>query len=332
MVLDSSIGFVIYKQPNTYKKQIIKGDWEKFLNQNEGFVISSFNNKKKYILTNPNRNIEEDEVIKIFQNNKDYHNTNSYIDKGKYLNQLDLFIDACNEKLQKVISSRIIKYSIDKDFDIYKLYKKIAKKYKEAFVYILNIPNEGMWIGATPETLIKLSEYESYTIALAGSKKANNKNLWSNKENVEHEYVVQDILNKLKTNNVLYEKQDTKTINAGKVSHLKTKIKIKSKIDNISKIINKLHPTSAVCGMPQRKAFEFIEENEPYKREFYTGYLGELSNKNTWIFVNLRCLQVFDSNLTIYVGGGITKDSESKKEWEETQLKSKTLLSVIEKI
>jgi isochorismate synthase len=85
--------------------------------------------------------------------------------------------------------------------------------------------------------------------------------------------------------------------------------------------------------MPQEKAKQFILKNEPYNREFYTGYLGEINNqKKSWLFVNLRCMQIYYQNFKIYVGGGITKDSKAEKEWEETELKSRTLLSVIEKM
>jgi isochorismate synthase len=40
-------------------------------------------------------------------------------------------------------------------------------------------------------------------------------------------------------------------------------------------------------------------------------------------------MQVFKDKFALYVGGGITPDSISENEWNETVLKSQTLLSVL---
>ena len=108
-----------------------------------------------------------------------------------------------------------------------------------------------------------------------------------------------------------------------------------------------MHPTPAICGFPKEAAKQFIQENENYNREYYTGFLGEInflettnrnSNKrnvenNAYtavkkvsnIFVNLRCMQIIDQIAIIYVGGGITKDSIPQAEWEETVNKTFTI-------
>ena len=84
--------------------------------------------------------------------------------------------------------------------------------------------------------------------------------------------------------------------------------------------------------MPKEISKEFILSNEGYDREFYTGFLGELNLTNTertHLFVNLRCMKLTDNKATIYVGGGITKDSTAEREWDETQHKSKTMLNLL---
>jgi isochorismate synthase len=91
------------------------------------------------------------------------------------------------------------------------------------------------------------------------------------------------------------------------------------------------HPTPAVCGVPLQKAKEVIAELEPHKRSYYTGYLGIVSpNKELNLFVNLRCLQVLPNRLALYLGGGITANSNAEKEWAETNFKAETLLSELE--
>jgi isochorismate synthase len=116
-------------------------------------------------------------------------------------------------------------------------------------------------------------------------------------------------------------------------------------------LVTALHPTPAVCGLPLREAKHFILENENYDRMFYTGFLGELNfkkkasrNRNrrnqensayrtvtntSDLYVNLRCMQLADHKATLYVGGGITANSEAGKEWLETQSKAQTMLRIL---
>jgi isochorismate synthase len=48
--------------------------------------------------------------------------------------------------------------------------------------------------------------------------------------------------------------------------------------------------------------------------------------------MNLRCLKVYDDRLVLYIGGGITHESIPEEEWEETEIKAETLLSVLKQI
>src|SRR5690606_2571312 len=98
----------------------------------------------------------------------------------------------------------------------------------------------------------------------------------------------------------------------------------------------------AVCGLPKEKAMHFIKENENYDREFYTGFLGELNYndeafdnqvfiKESYadLYVNLRCMKLNKDFATLFVGGGITKDSYPDKEWMETVHKTTTMLEIL---
>ena len=101
--------------------------------------------------------------------------------------------------------------------------------------------------------------------------------------------------------------------------------------DKLGELIKRLHPTPAVCGLSKIDAYNLIERAEIHDRRYYTGYLGPwgLDNKKQ-LFVNLRCAEINDKHMYLYVGGGLTGDSVPEKEWEETLQKAKTLMSVIE--
>jgi isochorismate synthase len=160
--------------------------------------------------------------------------------------------------------------------------------------------------------------------------------IWQQKEQDEQQFVTDFIVNELenKIDNLKISKPFT--VKAGQLLHLKTDITgTLMKKSNLKQIIQKLHPTPAVCGFPKMEAKQFILENENYEREFYAGFLGELNKdfnsgeNNTDLFVNLRCSKIENNTIYFYAGGGITKDSIPEKEWEETVNKTSTMKSCI---
>jgi isochorismate synthase len=85
--------------------------------------------------------------------------------------------------------------------------------------------------------------------------------------------------------------------------------------------------------MDTENALEFIQKIEKHDREYYTGFLGPVGFTDMLnLYVNLRCLKVYKDCVALYVGAGITSDSVPEEEWQETEIKAETLLSVIKKI
>jgi isochorismate synthase len=116
--------------------------------------------------------------------------------------------------------------------------------------------------------------------------------------------------------------------------HLKSDFTVDLKAINFpqlgSVMLQLLHPTSAVCGMPLEPAIDFLRMHEGYDREFYAGYLGPVNIENDIsLFVNLRCMKLLDNKAILFAGAGVTVDSVAEKEWEETEIKFRTLLNVI---
>ena len=94
-----------------------------------------------------------------------------------------------------------------------------------------------------------------------------------------------------------------------------------------------LHPTSAVCGMPKEATLAYIQENEGFDRSYFSGYLGPVNVLNeTNIFVNLRTMNISGSQARLFAGAGIIANSNPEKEWHETEIKMDTLLSVLREL
>lgn len=257
------------------------------------------------------------------------------IEKKKHLDLVHKAVTAIHQKeFDKVIASRRVGFTTS-NFKLSVFIEHLMRSHQDAFRYVWFHPDTGLWSGATPEVLFQANKGSVETMALAGtrSNEEGKTVVWGSKEEEEHQFVTDAIVQELQ--NVLSEIQISKTYTqkAGPVVHLRTDIKgaIPNEKVTVLHVAEKLHPTPAVCGTPRTKAHQFILLEEPYNREFYTGYLGPVwhaSNKAN-LFVNLRCMKIEHEKAYLYVGGGITKDSNPEAEWEETQNKMKTMLQVL---
>jgi isochorismate synthase len=98
-------------------------------------------------------------------------------------------------------------------------------------------------------------------------------------------------------------------------------------------MISLLHPTSAVCGVPRDTALDFIGQYENYDRSFYSGFLGPVNmDGESHLYVNIRCMQLFQHQAFLYAGAGVTRESKPEKEWEETEIKINTLMDLLTKM
>jgi isochorismate synthase len=243
---------------------------------------------------------------------------------------------------QKVVLSRSKAIDYPKNFDIWLIFKHLSQLYPRAFRYLFHLPQVGTWMGASPETLILMDEKQLFqTVALAGtqayhSEKPLSEAVWTQKEIEEQALVSRYIINCFKKIRLReFEESGPKTVVAGNLLHLKTTFTVDTQAVNFPQLgtvmLDLLHPTSAVCGMPKEPALAFIQANEGYNRSFYSGFLGPVNvNQASHLFVNLRCLQLFRQQIQLYAGAGITEDSMPDKEWHETEIKCHTMLKVLE--
>lgn len=243
---------------------------------------------------------------------------------------------------EKVVLSRTKVIELRNNFDISKAFQKLCKLYSNALISFVTVPGAGSWLGASPELLVSVEDKRTFkTTALAGTQSyREGTNLkavaWTQKDIEEQALVERYIISCFKKIRLReYEEHGPRTVVAGNLMHLKSDFMVDMQATNFpqlgSVMLQLLHPTSAVCGVPLDASLEFIRKHEAYDRKFYTGFLGPVNyNNRIDIFVNLRCLQRLQEKAVLYAGAGITQDSIPEKEWQETELKLNTLLKVIE--
>ena len=339
----SKLPFVCYCKPNSDKIIALfqKNDDLILLDDADvGIAFVSFDNEKRYIIPERLSDIYFETV-----------STSDYIFPKTLTSEIDAEAKKAFETLvengveaihkgdfEKVVLSRKESIQIE-NFDIELVFNKLISNYATAFKYCFYHPKVGFWIGATPEQFLKVDENLVKTVSLAGTQLFDKKKdaIWQNKEIEEQQIVTDYIVGNLKlySDNVTFS--EPYSHQAGSLVHIKTDIQaVVNEENNISEIINVLHPTPAVCGFPKEKAKQFIIENEGYQREFYAGFLGEwnkdfatFKQKQSDLFVNLRCMKIEESIANLYIGCGITKDSNPEKEFVETVNKSVTIKSVL---
>ena len=214
-------------------------------------------------------------------------------------------------------------------------FDKALTHYPNAFVSLCYTPQSGLWLCATPEMLLRGDGTDWQTVALAGTmpRQADGEpSVWSEKNRREHRYVQRFIGELLEQEGIPYQALDVETTTTGRLQHLQARfaLQLPEGYTPIT-LAERLHPTPAVCGTPQRVAQRLILEEESAARSYYAGFLGWYEpERRVDLFVQIRCLQLLpEQALRLYAGGGIVRGSSLESEWQEVLHKLSAIHSLI---
>lgn len=286
--------------------------------QEKSFVLYSFNKDVSF-------RFEEAEIEGQIHYSS---NIPEIYSEAKYLRKAQEFKDELIDRgLSKAIFSRVKRVEMTPDPEV--LFQRLCEEYPKAFVYLASGELFGTWIGASPEPLLSSYRGKASTVALAGTMKASDREKWGDKEKKEQQYVVDFISEQLTKEEVQgLEIVGPEEFLAGPVKHLRSSFRFSIRDMNALDIALRLHPTPAVSGLPVLESIQLIRDVEAHDRLLYAGIVGQIG-RETQLFVNLRCAQLFEDFSCLYLGGGFTKDSDVEMEWQETENKAKTLLNVM---
>ena len=298
--------------------------------QDNGIFVMPFIEKNLGWMLNPSLNYETIIEKKLNSKNNNFLNVKDLVkneEKENYTRSVKNLIKEIDKgKLSKIVFSKKITLKRPNS-NCVSIFKNILDSYNDAFCYFFYTPKEGVWLGASPELLFKKEKNSILTMALAGTK-FNISSEWGDKEYSEQKIVQDELIENLRPLCSSLSFGETETVSAGKIQHLKTSFEGTTQASTI-KLINALFPSSAIAGYPRKTALKLISKYELHERSFYSGFLGMCKGNNSSFFVNLRCFNVKDDKISLYVGSGITKDSDPDNEWMEILKKSETMLNVI---
>lgn len=257
----------------------------------------------------------------------------SRFDKPKKADWISLF-EKIHEKFEdntfrKIVPARKVTVDLQENLDILDFFKKIIKE--SNYNYMIRTSEHSAFMGSSPERLLLFEDNQFQTEAVAGTRPKDlaHELLQSEKDLYEHNLVIEDIMDKLKPYADKIAAEKTAVIDAKNLAHLKTKISAVPTSTNIFNVINSLHPTSAVCGMPKRESINFLRERESFDRGLFASPFGIFNRKFTDIAVAIRCAHIENHRIDLFSGVGVVPQSDPELEWQELEHKIQPYLDLL---
>ena len=240
---------------------------------------------------------------------------------------------------QKIVLARCVDETPQTPQKPLDLFLRACELYPRVFIALVWTEKSGCWLSATPEILLKGEGSAWQTVALAGTMKLEGKQLkydaplkdvpimWTTKNIQEQRVVATYIAECLEQYASDFSEEGPSTVRAANLVHLRSDFSFTLSDNNhIGDLLQSLHPTPAVCGLPKKSAFDFIVRHEHTPRRYYSGFLGMLDPQaQTFLYVSLRCMNIEHDLCHLYAGGGLLKDSVEEQEWQETEAKLDTM-------
>jgi len=263
-------------------------------------------------------------------------------DRAAWDRLVGLFAGAVGRgRIDKVVLARRVALRSPLELDPVNALRRLAAAGPESTTFAF-VRDGVTFLGATPERLARTEGRAFRTAAIAGSAPrgadaAEDARLAaalqaSDKEREEHAVVVTMLRDALRPIVERLDVAPTPGILALRdVQHLSTLMEgVLRDESGILALAERLHPTPAVGGEPRDAALALIAEHEGFDRGWYAGPVGWLgADGDGELMVALRCGLVEGPRVTLFAGCGIVADSDPAREWEESRIKLRPVVSAV---
>ncbi|QLD88157.1 isochorismate synthase [Natronomonas salina] len=246
-------------------------------------------------------------------------------------------------ELRKVVLAQALEARLERPLDVPAALTRLSGTYPDCFRFLVE-PRDGeaSFFGATPERLVGLRGRTVETGALAGTTGRGDTpeedewlaaELLDDDKNVhEHELVADAIREQLApyASSIQSGRRDVRRL--ATVQHIETPITAELAADeHVLTLVEALHPTPAVGGLPPDEALRTIRDTEPFERGWYAAPVGWFDAAGYGSFaVAIRSAVARGDVATLFAGVGIVADSDPDREWDEVQLKYRPILDELE--
>ncbi|SDR42107.1 isochorismate synthase [Natronobacterium texcoconense] len=257
----------------------------------------------------------------------------------EWTDQVESALERIDEgRLTKVVLAQALSIDLADDLDVAATLERLRRRYPNCYRFLIGHEVGGTFFGAPPERLVAKRGDHVETEALAGSVARGDtpeadeeyaSTLFdSDKVQREHGLVADAICNQLEPVTRELTVADQSVRKLATIQHLWTPIEATLETDrHVLELVEALHPTPAVGGVPPAAAWETIHETETFDRGWYAAPVGWFDGHGDGEFaVGIRSGVARGDAITLFAGNGIVADSDPDDEWEEVQLKLRSIL------
>jgi len=266
----------------------------------------------------------------------------TFNNSADFIAAVELVLRSIDEKkLSKVVLAHALDIYAKANFNIIEALKQLRLHYSDSHIFSFGNSTGEAFLGASPERLISIRNKQLVTDALAGSAPRGKtieedillaqQLLTNEKEIREHQSVKTFINSILQELGIQPECSGLKILQLSNIQHLWTSIyaHLPPSIQPLE-ILQKLHPTPAVAGVPTNIACDRILEHEKFDRGLYAAPLGWIDCEgNCEFIVGIRSALIRGNHARLYAGAGIVSGSDPYRELAEIELKFQVLLRAL---
>lgn len=244
--------------------------------------------------------------------------------------------------ISKVVLARVQSVSAEGGLDPVDVVMNLWKENPTSHVFLFEPDPGHVLLGAAPETVAGLEHGRFRATAVAGTASRGRTEkeqrsmarslLESDKDRREHRICVEDMVNRIgPLAHEVRAEDEPHVLTLPTIQHLETVIEADLKEgQTVLSVLEAVHPTPAVCGLPRDLALEFLNREEPFHRGWYAGPVGWFDREGNGVFVPaLRSAVGHGDEWRLFAGAGIVSGSKPRQEWDETRIKFQPVLRAL---
>lgn len=257
------------------------------------------------------------------------------MDELRWLDAVSAAVASIEEaQLSKVVLARDEVVWRKTEFSERTIAMRLAQRFPQCFTFVV----DGL-VGATPELLVRRRGRDVESLVLAGSARrggdpdedaAEAERLFTSpKERSEHSLALDSVRDALtRVCSDISAPSEPEILRLANVQHLASRItaRLDDPVPSVLELVDLLHPTAAVGGVPRDAALARIRQAEGNLRGRYAGPVGwvDAEGDGEW-GIALRCALVSGNRARLFAGAGVVAASLPEAELEETRLKLRAM-------
>ena len=245
-------------------------------------------------------------------------------------------------EISKVVLARTMDVVTGARIDPVEVVRHLRDQNRGSHVFLFEPADGRPLVGAAPETVASRSGGVVHATAVGGTVARGEtpeeqealaaRLLGSEKDAAEHRIALDDMMARLGAlSDDVEAEAEPHVLTLARIQHLETRIRARvPRGTSVLRVLEALHPTPAVCGLPRERALEFLGRAERFARGWYAGPVGWFDAGGDGVFAPaLRCAVAHRDRWRLFAGAGLVAGSDPAFEWDETTIKFEPVLRAL---